>query len=230
MAINKIYGASRAQGLLAFYKQHYIPNNASLVIVGDVDPQEAIALAAKAFEKIPSNPAYKKEEFAVIHDILAQSITMYRDVQQPVLMYAWVVPGLKAGQSGLIDIASWILGEGKGSRLYKKLVDELELATDMQVDLYELFDQSVLFVHIDPIDQNAIAQIEKLIAAEIESLHKDGISEHELLRATKQSYMEHLALFENNQKIAYELGKLFSALKDEDALFDYDYTNVSKAR
>ena len=54
------------QGLLAFYKQHYIPNNASLVIVGDVDPQEAIALAQKAFEKIPSNPAYKKEEFAVI--------------------------------------------------------------------------------------------------------------------------------------------------------------------
>ena len=78
--------------------------------------------------------------------------------------------------------------------------------------------------------QNAIAQIEKIVTEEIERLHKDGISEHELQRATKQSYMEHLALFENNQKIAYEIGKLFLATKDENALFDYDYTNVSKDR
>lgn len=209
------------QGLLDFYKEHYVPNNATLLIVGDIEVEHAAQLAQKAFNDIPQSATYKKELFAINHDVVSKSISVARDVQQPTLMLAWVVPGLKDNKSYLIDIASWILGEGKGSRLYRKLVDELELATDMQVDLYELFDASLLFLHIDPIDEESIEQIKKIIAQEIEILATQEVSDLELQRARKQSYMEHIALFENNQKIAYELGKIFLATGDENAIHKY---------
>jgi len=216
------------QGLLNFYAKHYIPNNAMLIIVGDVNPDEAIKLAQKAFEKIPADLNYKKEVYPYTPDLLTQSVVMRRDIQQPLLMYAWVVPGFKENKNVVIDLASWVLGEGKGSRLYKKLVDELELATDMQVDLYELFDQSIIFVHIDPIDEKVIPAIEKAVAAEIHKLQTEGVTEHELRRAGKQFMMENMALLENNQKIAYQIGKSFLANQNEDALFEYN--NVSSVQ
>ncbi len=194
------------QGLLDFYHHHYVPNNATLILVGSVDPEDAFKQAKAAFEHIPSSPAYTKPTFLLNQDLVAKSICMARDVQQPTLMCAWVVPGLKEKKSFIIDLASWILGEGKGSRLYRTLVDELELATDLQVDVYELFDASLLFLHIDPIDEQSIPQIKNIVAQELDKLSHEVISASELQRAIKQTQMEHLALFENNQKIAYELG------------------------
>lgn len=215
------------EGLLGFYKQHYVPNNATLIIVGDVDVVHATQLAQKAFEDIPVGATYKKEQFIVNKDLVAKSISVARDVQQPTLMLSWIVPGLKENKSHIIDIASWILGEGKGSRLYKKLVDEFEIATDMQVDVYELFDASLLFLHIDPIDDEVVPQIKVIVSQEIERLANEPVSDLELQRATKQSHMEHVALFENNQKIAYELGKIFLSTGDENGINNYDARSAS---
>jgi len=215
------------EALLSFYKTHYVPNNATLVIVGDVVAEDAIEEAKKAFSAIPADKNYKKEVYNLCPDVLKQKITMARDVQQPTVVYAWAVPGSKDNQAYIIDIASWIIGEGKGSRLYKKLIDELGLATDIQVDLYELSDQSVLFMHIDPIDQSVIEAIEKIVIEEIDKLRNGCVSEHELQRACKQAYMEHLGLFENNQKMAYEIGKLFLATQNENAIFSYVSDDIS---
>ncbi len=209
------------QGLLSFYKQHYIPNNATLVIVGDVSADDAFEQAQKAFGSIAADRAYKKEIHTYVPDILAQTVTLRRDIQQPLLMYAWVVPGLRENQNHVMEAARWILGEGKGSRLYKKLIDEQALATDIQVDLYELFDQSVLFVHIDPVDEAAMPTIEKIIAEEVKRLHIEDVSEQEFQRARKLSHMEHLGVFENNQKMAYEIGQAFLATGSENTIFEF---------
>ena len=99
---------------------------------------------------------------------------MGRDVQQPVLMFAWTAPGLKRTQKFCFRDCQLGVGRRSGSRLYQKLINEQELATDLQVDIYDLFDQSVFFVHIDPIDEQAIASIEKIVSEEIEKIKKDG--------------------------------------------------------
>ncbi len=209
------------QGLLAFYAKHYIPNNATLVVVGDVDENEVIALADKSFGQITADKNYKRDVYNYTQDVLAHSVVIKRDVQQPIVMYAWVVPGLKEQQTHIIDAVRWIFGEGKGSRLYKKIVDEKELATDLQIDLYEMFDQSVFFVQVDPVDETVIDTISQIIKDELELLHTNGVDEHELQRARKQSLMEHLSLFENNMKLAYEIGASFLATKNENAVQEY---------
>lgn len=218
------------EGLLDFYRHHYVPNNATLIIVGDVDVDNALNLATAAFDSINASPQYKKEQFPFAKDMCRRTVTMRRDVQQPSLAYAWIVPGLKQQKNYIIDIASWILGEGKGSRLYRKLVDERELATDLQVDLYELFDANVLFLNIDPIDEESIEQIEAIIAKEVDALAHEKASEQEIMRAYKQAQMEHISLFEGNQKIAYELGKIYLATHDENALFGYPILNVEQLK
>ena len=207
------------QGLLDFYHYHYIPNNATLVVVGDVDPEDVFEKAKAAFEKIQPNPVYAKEAYYNQKDICSQSITMRRDIQHPIVLYVWQVPGLRANQNYNINCASWILGQGKGSRLYKLLVDEQELAADIQMDLYEFFDYSLLFLHIDPLEKEAIPAIESIIKKEIASIAQQGIEKKELERAAKQVQMEYWDLFENNQKIADEIGKRYLATGDENALF-----------
>lgn len=214
------------EGLLSFYRQHYVPNNATLIIIGDVEAEHAFDLATKAFGHIKADPHYKKEIFTVSHDICSKSITLRRDIQQPTLMYAWVTPGLKEKKGHITEIASWILAEGKGSRLYRKLIDELELATDIQIDLYELFDANVLFLHIDPVDQESIEKIEKIVAQEIGKLATTAVEDTEIFRAYKQARMEYVGLFEGNQKIAYELGKVFLATGDENALTHYPELHI----
>lgn len=209
------------QGLLDFYYQHYIPNNATLVIVGDVDPEQAFLEAKRAFERIKPDLSYKKEIYPVSKDLSSKSITMYRDIAQPMALWAWAVPGVRDSQSRIIaDLVRWIIGEGKGSILYKRLVDELELVTDMQVDLYELFDANIMFIHVDPINEESIVKIEQVIKEELQNIIADGITPEQLQRAKKQMEMEHLLLFDNNQKIANELGKLYLATGNENEIFN----------
>ncbi len=216
------------QSLLDFYHQHYIPNNATLVIVGDIDPEQAFLEAKHAFEKIKPNLSYKKETYPVSKDMSSKSITMYRDIAQPMALWAWAVPGVRDSQSRIIaDLVRWIIGEGKGSILYKRLVDELELATDMQVDLYELFDCNIMFIHVDPIDQESIDKIEQVIKEELQKIMRDGVCPEQLQRAKKQMEMEHLLLFDNNQKIANELGKLYLATGNENEIFNNNPEPIS---
>jgi zinc protease len=136
--------------LLAFYKKHYKPNNATLVIVGDVDPDEVVELAEHYFGEIPKDPEYTKKEHFFHHDISSKSLTLYRDVAQPTLAYAFVVPGAVEKKDTALDILELVIGSGKSSRLYKKLVNEFSLVTDVSTDFWSLFDHSIFFIMLEP--------------------------------------------------------------------------------
>lgn len=216
-----VYGAD----LMAFYKKHYIPNNATLVIVGDVVPQEVFRLVEEYFGAIPANPHYKKETFFFNEDIVSKSVTLYRDVQQPVAANVFVVPGISERKEHVVEIASWILGEGKSSRLYKKIVDELKLATSLTTFYYDLFDHALFFIMYEPKNNADIAKIEAVIQQEIDSIIKDGLDDQELDRAIKKAQMKVYNILENTEKQAYDIGKYYTATGDENYIFNY--LNVS---
>src|SRR5579863_3074927 len=79
--------------LHAFYSKHYKPNNATFVVVGDVQEEEVFALAEQYFGTIPKDNAYHKKQHFFHKDISSKSITMYRDVVQPTMACMFVVPG-----------------------------------------------------------------------------------------------------------------------------------------
>ncbi|MEI8150729.1 MAG: pitrilysin family protein [Hyphomicrobiales bacterium] len=118
---------------LAFYKRFYTPNNAVLVVAGDVTTDEIKALAQETYGKVPKvaeiAPRVRPQEpvqIAARHVTLADA-----RVQQPSLHRAYLVPSsttAKPGEAEGLEILSFILGHGTTSRLYRTLVVERELA------------------------------------------------------------------------------------------------------
>jgi len=209
------------ENLKAFHRKHYLPNNATLVVVGDVNAQQVFDLAQKTFGDIPANPTYKKEKLYFNTDIVSKSATLYRDVKQPLVMFSFIVPGMKEKNEHILDAAELVLGKGKGSRLYRKLVDELKLATSLDADSIRLFDHSVFFIFVEPKDLQDIYEIKEEIVDEIASIVQEGITEQEIERAIKQSQMVYYSKLESVQSQAYDIGKFFLATGDENYPFTY---------
>lgn len=209
----------KRDALLNFYKKHYIPNNATLVVIGDINVERTIELVIKEFGHLVPNFEYKKEEYYHGSDLQSKSVTLYRDVQVPGYVLAWEVPGAIHKIDYLIDIVIWILADGKGSRLYKKLVDELELVTDLEAFTYDLFDGGVLFFYFQPRDGITAEQIIAVVHQEIADIVAHGVTHKELIRAIKQVEVDYLALLESFSKQAYEIGKFYLATGDENYIY-----------
>ncbi len=210
-----------SKDLKKFYKEHYMPNNATLVVVGDVDPQEVYKLAQDKFGHIKANLSYKKQDYYFNKDIVAKSVTLYRDIKQPVVLFSFVVPGIRSKKDNVLELIATIIGKGKGSRLYKKLVNELHLATSLTTSSDELFDHGIFFIMVEPKHSDDIPAIEQHIIAEIERLKEKGISDAELTRAIKKTEMSIHSLMEDIEHQAYEIGKYYLATGDENYIFNY---------
>jgi len=214
----------KRDALVNFYYRHYVPNNATLVMVGDIDLEQAVIEAEKSFGGIAPDPSYAKEEFYHGYDLQAHSVTIYRDIQQPMMLLAFVIPGTTAQQDYLFDIISWILGAGKGSRLYRKLVDELALVTEIESFVFDFFEHGLFFIHFQPKNPIDTARIVEIIEQELIALSSELVSPEELERAVRKIEIDFLSLSENNQKLAYLLGKYYLATGNERYLTSYtDY-------
>jgi zinc protease len=209
------------ESLVEFYQKHYIPNNATLVVVGDVKADDVFQQAESAFGHIEADYSYKPEVFNHTPDLMNSSVTIYREIQKPFFIFGFVVPGLKERKDFTLDCLTWIMGAGKGSRLYRILVEQENLVSDVSCFVYDLFDHSLLFIQVDPYDKKDEERIKKIILDEIEQLAQGNISSEEITRAIKKTEMDFLSLQENNQKMAYIIGKYFTALKDETYLENY---------
>lgn len=217
-------GTITRDSLLRFYKKHYLPNSATLVIVGDVDPDQVLDKVEHGFESIAADRSYKKTEQIISHDIKSKSVTIYRDVQQAQYTFAFAVPGLRQQFDYIIDLANWIFAEGRGSRLYKKLVEEKRVATDVAISFYDMIDASVLFVTVVPSKKKSQEQIRDLIVQELLNLSTTPVTDQELDRGIAQVAMDYLATFDSMSKIAYAIGRSFTATGDEHAFFKYPHS------
>jgi len=211
----------QSEDLHKFYKKHYIPNNAVLVIVGDIDPQDALDRAEKAFAHIPKNPAYKKQKFYHNKDVASTTVTLYRDIQKPVLLLAFVVPGLSGKVDYEINTIAEILGGSNSARLPLQLVEEKKLATSVSADTLSLFDYSLLIVRIEPTDVNQIDAIIKVVHHELKKLADEGATDLELTKVMNQIQSSHFDFMENPTQQAEKIGRDFLATGNEHHAFSY---------
>lgn len=209
----------KADDLAKFYKKHYGPNNATLVVVGDVDSESIFKLAKKYFGSISSMHDYKSATYFHTEDVGSRSVTLYRDVQLPMYLFAFVIPGLKEKSEHITELAEWVIGKGNGSRLYKKLVNDLQYVTSLEVGSWGLFDHGLFFICCDPVDGISKEQIRQVIIDELLDLTKNGISDSEFLRAYKKAQSSFYTLLESTEDQAYALGQSFLATGDHEYLF-----------
>src|SRR3984885_479582 len=120
--------AARLEDVRQFFQQFYAPNNATIAIAGDIDKAKTKALLEKYFGAIPKGPDVPKVDVVTPAITSEKRITVTDTVQLPKVEFGWLTPPAFAPGDADADFASYILGGGKSSRLYQKLVYEQQIA------------------------------------------------------------------------------------------------------
>lgn len=214
--------------LYKFYKKHYIPNNATLVVVGDIDPNDVFYQAEKYFCNIKPDLSYKKQEFHFNKDINAKSVTLYRNITVPKVFLAFVIPGLKKQNTAAFDVISALLFNGASSRLYQKLLEDLELVHSIGSYALNLFDHDIFFIQFEPKDISNTEKIISMINEEIKNIINQGIKEKELQKIINTAKMYYHNLMSSNSSQADIIGSKFLISKNENAIFDYFNQDLQK--
>lgn len=160
-----------------FFKKYYIPNNATLVVAGDLDPAKTKAWINTYFADIPKGAAIERN-FAKEDPITEQKEAEFFDpnIQLPAYLYTYRTPSNKDKDAYILDMLSTYLSSGKSSVLYKKLVDQEKKA--LQVDAINLGqeDYGVFAFLTIPMTGIAEATLRSDIDAEIQKLQTNLIS------------------------------------------------------
>jgi zinc protease len=124
--------AASYEDVVEFFKKYYTPANASLVIAGDIDPAKTRAMVEKWFSDVkPGSAAVAPIDHPHAKLSGVQRKTLEDRVQLPRLYLTWLTPALFKPGDAELDVVSQILAGGKNSRLYKRLVYDLQIAQDV---------------------------------------------------------------------------------------------------
>ena len=166
-----------------FFTRYYGPNNASLVIVGDIDKVKTHALVAKYFGAFKRGPALPKLN-VVTPPIMAERRAVVADrVELPRVFMGWLTPPAYTPDDAELSLAAQILAGGKSSRLYKTLVYDKQIAQDVNANQNSNALTSMFVVDVTARPGHSAQEIEAAIDAELEALRNAGPTEQELERA-----------------------------------------------
>jgi zinc protease len=193
---------------LAFYKRFYTPNNAILVIAGDVSTEEVRALADETYGKVPKvaeiGPRMRPQEPV---PAAARRVTLADPrVAQPSMHRAYLVPSAataQPGESEALEVLAFILGHGNNSRMYRTLVEERGLAVGAG-GWYSgsALDNTQFGVYGSPKPGVELPQLEDAIDAVIDNVVANGVTAEEVARATNRLIAESVYAQDNQATMA----------------------------
>jgi zinc protease len=178
--------AASFEDVARFFRTYYVPSNASLVVAGDIDIAATRKMVEKWFSDVPAGkpvPALSVPT-AVLDGVKTKTIT--DRVQLPRLYMAWHTPGLLKPGDAAMDVVSNLLSGGKNSRLYRRLVYEMQIAQDVQaVQQSQALDSN--FVIIATARPGAtLDKIKGVIDEELDKLRATAPDAREMTRAMNQ--------------------------------------------
>jgi zinc protease len=173
--------------LKGFYSTYYAPNNCTMVIVGDVDPDNVIALARKYFESIPAQTPPKPVRTTEPEQLGERRVVVNAEAQTPLIQIAYHgISGSDARRPAL-DLLTRILTDGDASRLHRALVEEQKLAISADSYFTAGFDPGLVWFFLSlPADGDA-RRTEDAFTQQIERVMKEGVTKEELTRARSQA-------------------------------------------
>ena len=204
-------GAASLQDVSNFFRTYYAPNNATLTIAGDFNPAEAKRLVAKYFGGIPRGPAMPARP-VVAPVILAKDTFMVLEdkVQLPRTFYEWPTVKLYDRDDAALDVLAAVLASGKNSRLYKRLVFDMQVAQEVSASQVSSKLAGRFEIDITPKPGQSMTTIDKIVQEELQKVMNEPITDRELKRV------------QNSFKSRF-LNDLSSVLGKSDILNAYNY-------
>ncbi|MFA6044380.1 MAG: pitrilysin family protein [Phycisphaerales bacterium] len=202
--------AATVQDVKDFFGTFYVPNNASLVVSGDFKSDEIKPLVAKLFGTIAkgAEPMHKAAPAQKLGRVV-RAVALDQ-VQLPKIAMCYHSPSQLAEGDAEMDLLGAVLSQGKSSRLYKRLVLDEKLASDVSAYQASSLLQSVFRIDVTAVEGADLDKIEQITDEEVNRLLKEGITSEEL----------------EQRKATIELGKLSqlqSPASVADKLNEYEY-------
>jgi len=175
----------------AWFRRYYGAANATLVLAGDLDHATAVEKAMRFFGDIPPGPPLERQRAWVARRSGSRRGVLEDRVPQARLYRTWNVPEWGSADADLLNLLTDVLGAGRSSRLYRRLVHEAQVATDVSayIDVGEI--GSSVWIEASAKDGVPLAQVEAMADEELRRLLRDGPTADEVARVQTQ----HVAQF-----------------------------------
>jgi zinc protease len=179
--------AAQLEDVRAFFSTYYHPANASLSIAGDIDAEQALSLARAYFEDLAAGPTVAPVRPAATELVGHRRLLLEDRVELPRLYIAWLSPAMFAEGDADLDLAADILANGKTSRLYRRLVYDERIATDVSAAQNSREVTGFFQIAATAAPGHTLAELERAIAEEIAELAAEGPSDDEIDRGKVQA-------------------------------------------
>lgn len=173
----------RRSDIKDYFDRYYAPNNAVAVVVGDVNQEKVKSLAVKYLEPLPSRalpgPVYTREP----EQRGEKRLFVHKDVSSPHILIAYHVPETGTADYYALDLLSSILSGGKSSRLYRALISDKQLATEISTYMPQALDPTLFYIYAICADGVNVKTLETAILREIDQVVAKGVTEKEIRKA-----------------------------------------------
>lgn len=201
--------------LKSWYQRFYAPNNATLVIVGDVKPEEVYALAQQNFGAIPKGETIKRKPQIEPPQLGKKNITVKATAQIPMLMQGYIVPTVKSVDKKhiqdpyVLEVIAGLLDAGDSSRFSKNLIRGTQRASSVGID-YNLYARypTLFTVYGTPSSQHTLDHLSQDLNAELKRLKTTRVTDKELKRVQTQLIAQKTFERDSGFGQAMELGLL----------------------
>jgi len=215
-----IFNQLTHEDVLRYYQTRYVPNNLTFIVVGDVDAEAVYEQLGAFFKDYPARslpPAYIPAEPPqlgprVVHQEFTTELTR--------LSLAWHVPEITHPDVPALDLLSTILGDGRSSRLYRRVREEAGLAFGISAFSYTPGDPGLLGIDatVEPAKREAT---QELVLKVIEEIKQEGVTSDELAKAKKISLSHHLGSLTTMRGQASDLGSNWFLTRNLNFTRDY---------
>jgi zinc protease len=207
----------------AFHKKFYTPNNATLVVAGDINKEEVKALVEKYFGEIPAGEPVEKR--TPIPAALSSTIKLYHEdnfAKAPRLTMVFPVPEQFSKDSYALDYLGQLLSNGKKTPLYKVLVKDKKLTSSVNAynQSLELAGSFEISVTANP--GVSLAEVEKGIYEGLEMFEKEGFTEADLTALKARNETGFYNQFSSILSKSFTLGQ-YQMYKEDPAFYDLDF-------
>jgi len=189
-----------------FHKTYYKPNNAILMVTGDVDAKEVFKQAEKEFAHIENGTKIPEFKFVEPPQDGAKRVTIHKDSEVELLAIAFHIPDFKSKDQVTLSVISEILYSGKSSRLYKELVDKRHLVNQVYAYNMENIDPG-LFIFLASCNPNVKAEdVEKILIEQIELMKNSEVTKAELEKVKINTKADFIYSLESSSSVANLFG------------------------
>jgi zinc protease len=224
--------AAQLSDVKRFFARYYVPSNATLTVVGDTTPAEVQRLAQKYFGFIPAGRPNVRPPPEPLHPQQEKRVALTDKVELPLVLVAWVSPEAFTDGDADCDLLAAVLGAGKASRLYERLVHQDQIATEVNVGQSSQQRHSYLTIRALARPGHTNQELLTAIDDELRKLKQEGPTQAELESARIRIVADTARGLEGLQPRAARLLEYQDGLGDPNAI-DRDlgrYASATAAR